>query len=89
MSELGDKLKARAKELGLGAVVSHDGDVVPGVEIVEGEPYVSVRREKDAPFIVAQLLSGGRLSLDGIKEIEPPKPEPTDRYSQDREAGGL
>lgn len=62
-------LEARAKDIGLGAVVSSDGEVVPGVEIVEGTPYVSVRREKDAPFIVAQLLSSGRIQLDGIKEL--------------------
>lgn len=63
-------LEARAKDIGLGAVVSADGVVVPGVEIAESEPYVSVRREKDAPFIVAQLLTSGKLSLDGVKEIQ-------------------
>lgn len=63
-------LESRAKDIGLGAVISHDGEVVPGVEMVEGEPYVSVRREKDAPFVVAQLLSRGGLSFDGVKELE-------------------
>jgi tryptophan synthase alpha subunit len=71
-------LEARAKDIGLGAVVSTDGEVVPGVEIVEGEPYVTVRREKDAPFLVAQLLSSGRLSLEGVS-----------RWVEDKEAGAI
>ena len=54
----------------VGAVIDNQGEVVPGVELVSGEPYVSVRKEKDAPFLVAQLLSGGRISLDGIKALE-------------------
>jgi hypothetical protein len=54
----------------VGAVIDNQGEIVPGVELVSGDPYVSVRKEKDAPFVVAQLLSGGRVSLDGIKEIE-------------------
>lgn len=53
-----------------GVVIDKDGAVVPGVEVVQGDPYVSVRKEKDAPFVVAQLLSGGRVALDGIKELE-------------------
>lgn len=61
-------LEARAKDLGLGAVVDAEGEVVPGVEIVEGDPYITVRREKDAPFIVAQLLSSGQLSLEGPRD---------------------
>jgi hypothetical protein len=62
------KLEDRAKTFG--AAVDDGGEVVPGVELVDGSPYVSVRKEKDAPFIVAQLLSSGRLSLDGVREIE-------------------
>lgn len=54
----------------VGAVIDNQGEIVPGVELVHGDPYVSVRKEKDAPFVVAQLLSGGRVSLDGIKELE-------------------
>ena len=61
-------LELRAKEYG--APIDTLGEAIPGVEFQDGEPYVSVRREKDAPFIVAQLLSGGRLTLDGIKAIE-------------------
>jgi hypothetical protein len=51
-------------------VIDNQGEIVPGVELQHGDPYVSVRREKDAPFVVAQLLSGGRIQLDGIKELE-------------------
>jgi hypothetical protein len=53
-----------------GVVIDKDGVVVPGVELVSGTPYVSVRKEKDAPFVVSQLLSGGRIQLDGIRELE-------------------
>jgi hypothetical protein len=53
-----------------GVVIDKDGVVVPGVELAQGDPYVSVRKQPDAPFLVAQLLSGGRISLDGIKELE-------------------
>ena len=61
-------LEAAGKSLG--AVVDDQGEVVPGVEITVGEAFVSVRKDKDAPFVVAELLSTGRLSLDGIKAIE-------------------
>jgi hypothetical protein len=54
----------------VGAVIDNQGEIVPGVELVHGDPYVSVRKEKDAPFVVAQLLSAGRVALDGIKEVE-------------------
>jgi hypothetical protein len=62
------QIEARAKALG--APVNLDGELYPGLELQDGEPYVTVRREKDAVFLVAQLLSAGHLSLDGIKEIE-------------------
>lgn len=83
-----DGLKARAKDIGLGVVIDSHGEVVPGVAIEEGAPYVTVRKEKNAEELVALLLSGGQVSLDGI---EPPKalPEPEDRYTQDRKASGL
>lgn len=68
--------------------IDASGEVVPGVEWVQGSPSVSVRREKDAPFLVAQLLSQGRLSLDGIQALEP-APEPLDRFTQDRIASGV
>ena len=53
-----------------GAVIDADGEVCPYVEVVEGSPYITIRKDKDAPFLVAQLLSSGALSLDGVKEIE-------------------
>jgi hypothetical protein len=61
-------LESRAKEVG--GVIDSKGELIPGLELVHGDPYVSVRKEKDSPFLVAQLLSGGRISLDGIKELE-------------------
>ena len=54
----------------VGAVIDSIGEIVPGVELVHGDPYVSVRKEKDAPFVVAQLLSTGRVALEGLKELE-------------------
>lgn len=61
-------LSAKAKEVG--AVIDSQGELAPGVELVEGAPVVSVRREKDADDIVAELLRGGHISLDGPKAIE-------------------
>lgn len=78
------KLEDRAVELG--ALIDDDGEVCPHVEVVEGEPYVMVRRGKDADTVVAQLFSSGRMSLDGVRALEP---EPADRWTQDREAGAL
>jgi hypothetical protein len=54
----------------VGAVIDSLGEIVPGVELTHGDPYISVRKEPDAPFLVAQLLSNGRIALDGIKAIE-------------------
>jgi hypothetical protein len=61
-------LEQRAREYG--APIDTLGELIPGVELQIGDCYVSVRKEKDAPFVVAQLLSGGRVALDGIKELE-------------------
>jgi hypothetical protein len=61
-------LESQARNVG--AVIDDQGEIVPGLELVTGEPFVSVRKQPDAPFVVAQLLSGGRIALDGIKEIE-------------------
>jgi hypothetical protein len=61
--------KIEDQALALGALIDDDGEVCPHVEVVQGDPFVTVRREKEAPFIVAQLLTSGRLSLDGVKEI--------------------
>jgi hypothetical protein len=56
--------KLEDKALALGALIDDDGEVCPHVEVVEGDPYITVRKEKDAPFVVAQLLSSGQLSLE-------------------------
>lgn len=81
-------LEARAKELGIDAA----GDVIPGVEIVTGEPTVTVRKEKDGLAIVADLLGAGRVSLDGLntKAIENViDGEVVDRWTEDMEAGAI
>jgi len=61
-------LETRAKELG--APVDFNGEVIPGLELQDGPAYVSVRRDPEAPAIVAQLLSQARIGLDGIKALE-------------------
>lgn len=62
------QIEERAR--GLGQPVDSGGELVPGVELTQGEPYVSVRKAPDAPFVVAQLLSSGRVALEGLKELE-------------------
>lgn len=59
-----------------------------GVELHSGTAYVSVKKSQDARATVVELLSQGRLSLDGIQAL-PPAPEPLDRYTTDRIAAGL
>lgn len=61
-------LTAKAKEVG--AVIDSQGDIVPGVELAEGPPTVTVRREKDAIEIVGEMLAGGLISLEDPKAIE-------------------
>jgi hypothetical protein len=51
--------------------------------VEEGSPYITVRKDKDAPALVAQLLTSGQLSLDGVKAIEP------SRWVEDTEAGAI
>jgi hypothetical protein len=46
-----------------------EGEPVCGVQVVESKPYVSVRKSADAREKVAELMSGGHLSLDGVKEL--------------------
>lgn len=62
-------VEARAKELGLGAVIDSTGEVIPGVEVQTGDPVVSVRREKNTDDIIAELFTSGRVSLDGIETV--------------------
>lgn len=80
-----DSLKLASKDLAV--PIDRNGVVVDGVQWQQGSPYVSVRREKDAPFIVAQLLSSGRLSLDGVQPELTAEPET--RWEQDAEAGAI
>jgi hypothetical protein len=82
-------IEARAKELGLGAVIDTHGEVIPGVEIQTGEPVVSVRKEKDVDSlsVIAEIMAAGQLSLE-VRELTV-KPEPTDRWTTDQEAGAI
>lgn len=59
-------LEARAKELGLGAVIDSQGEVIPGLEVQTGNPVVSVRKEKGGESLVAEMLAAGRITLDGV-----------------------
>jgi hypothetical protein len=54
-----------------GVVIDGQGEVVPGVELQVGDPYLTVRREKEAEEIVAGLLAHGRIQLDGMRELTP------------------
>jgi hypothetical protein len=59
------QLETRAKELG--HPVDSNGELVPGVELVEGEPYVSVRKAEGAEMVIAELFRTGKVGLDGIQ----------------------
>ena len=48
-----------------GIVIDGQGEPVPGMEVKASEPTITVRSEKEAPFLVAQLLSSGAVTLDG------------------------
>lgn len=50
-------------------LVDKDGQVAAGVEVVQGNPSLTVRSEKGALELVAQMVADGRVSLDGLKEI--------------------
>lgn len=54
----------------VGAPIDAAGEVIPGLELQQGDPYVSVRRAPDALATVAFMLSEGLISLDGVKEIQ-------------------
>lgn len=58
-----------------GIVIDGQGEPVPGMEVKASEPTITVRSEKDAPFLVAQLLSSGAVTLDG-NVTEPAAIEP-------------
>ena len=54
-----------------GMVIDSAGELVPGMKVVAGEPYISVKSNDETPFLIASLLKSGQVSLDGMKEIEP------------------
>lgn len=58
-------LEKRAKELG--NPVGFDGELIPGLEMKQGEPYVSVRKEKDAEATALALFKSGQLSLEAAE----------------------
>jgi hypothetical protein len=73
-----------------GALVDADGVVIDGlIDIVYGAPYPKSTLADDADITVAALLAKGALGVNGLKELEAPKPEPVDRFTQDQEAGAL
>lgn len=79
-----------------GTVVDKNGLPVDGVEQRVSTSYVSVSKAKDAREKVADLLAGGVVTLDGLAALEPADdcglgvlPEPLDRYTTDRQAGGV
>lgn len=53
-----------------GMVIDSNGEPVPGMTVVEGDPYITVKGNDETPFLVAQLFSTGALSLDGVRELE-------------------
>jgi len=59
---------ASLKQVG-DVLVDKDGQVADGVEVVTGNPSLSVRSEKQALELVARMVAEGRVSLDGLKEI--------------------
>lgn len=50
--------------------VHWQGEPVDFMEAVQGEPYVTVRSEKNASELVAKLLRGGMVALDGVGELD-------------------
>lgn len=71
-----------------GALVDSDGVTWDCTEVVEGEPYLTTKLTDEAPIVISGLLQSGRIGIDGLRELEP-APEPVDRFTQDREAGGV
>ena len=53
----------------LGGHVHWQGEPVPGMAVKQGAPYLTVKGNDETPFLVAQLLRGGQVSLDGVKEL--------------------
>jgi hypothetical protein len=53
-----------------GMVIDAAGELVPGMTVVAGDPYISVKSNDETPFLIAGLLKSGQVSLDGMKELE-------------------
>lgn len=54
-----------------GIVIDGAGEPVPGMRVKQGDPYITVKGNAETPFLVAQLLRGGHVSIDGVREVEP------------------
>lgn len=54
----------------VGDVVLWNGEPVPGAEVKQGAPYLAVKGNDETPFLVAQIIKGGQVSLDGVKALE-------------------
>lgn len=53
-----------------GVVIDGSGEPVPGMRVKQGDPYITVKSNAETPFLVAQLIAGGLVSLDGTRELE-------------------
>ncbi|ORA25215.1 hypothetical protein BST13_33300 [Mycobacterium aquaticum] len=50
--------------------VHWNGEPVDFMAVKQGEPYLAVKGNDETPFLVAQLLTSGQVSLDGLRQIE-------------------
>jgi hypothetical protein len=53
-----------------GVVIDSTGEPVPGMKVAEGDPYITVKANAETPFLIAQLMKSGLVSLDGAQELE-------------------
>ena len=60
----------RKDALTKGALIDQDGGVCPYAEIVTGSPTLTVRKEKAALPLVAELFAAGQLSFERPEAIE-------------------
>lgn len=54
----------------VGDVVIWQGEPVDFMEVQTGDPYITVKGNAETPFLVAQLLSQGSLSLSDPQALE-------------------
>lgn len=57
----------KSLEIYNGHVIDKQGVVVPGVQVVQGDPSITVRKADGAEEIIAELFRTGSVALDGIK----------------------